>query len=785
MSDEIQVSSFTRRVAAFIVGHPLWSILIGLGLVAASLAGVPRVRADFTHRGFFWDHDPHMLAFDAFERRFGNDDAVVIAVHSPSGVFDMDTATLLQELTARMWKVPEIIRVDSLANYNWVHAEGDDIQVEPLFPETLTPEILAHRERVALSHEILPKYLVSTDAKVAMVVARVKPGLDRPPNSPLITEETRRAVAELARTDHEIHVTGGPPITYAFQEVAVHDLSRLLPIAIATAAIFLLVVLRSVAGVLLPIGLLLVTVAATFGFAGWAKIPLTTMSTAIPSIMIAACVADGVHVLMTFYQELKRGRPRRDAARRSLELNFLPTFLTSLTTAMGLASFASANLKPVAGLGFMAAYGAMLAWVLTLLVLGGLITLLPLRAGRVTGEAGTLDQRLAARWTAFLARRRVPIIVVGTAITLGAFALAMTNDVNSDPFKYFRRSVPVRDANEFVERTVGGSRGFELVIEAGAEDGIKDPAFLRKVEALQRWIEAMPQVTRAVSIVDVLKQLNRSLNGDQQEFYRLPDDRAAVAQQLFLYTMSLPQGMDINDRVTIKNDALRMTVLNTIATSREAMAAVSRMETHARSLGLEVHATGKYSLYQRTNGYVVEAFLTSFFAALLGIAAVMMIFLRSIKLGLLSMLPNVVPVVIGGAFLKIIGQPLDIGTVLVGAVCLGIAVDDTVHVLANYRRLRTQGFGRNESMQTSLAHVGRALIATTAILVVSFGSFVLADFTPNLYFGLLTAVVLGVALLCDLTMTCAILVASSPSASSTPAKALSTASASASSAAAT
>ncbi len=763
MSDgghEIRVSALTKRTIGLIADHPVLALLLGLGLAAAAGAGLARVRADFTHRGFFWDHDPYLRQFEAFERRFGNDDAVVIAVHSPSGVFDMETAGLLRRMTDRMWHVPEIIRVDSLANYNWVHAEGDEIKVAPLFPDALTPEILGHRKGVALAHEVLPDYLVSRDATTALVVARVKPGLESAPNAGQIIGGTRKLLDELRAGDHTFHVGGGPAVTFAFEEIAQKDLGRLLPMALASTAVFLVFTLRSLAGLLLPFVVLLLTVAATFGFAGWAGLTLTTMSTALPSILIATCVADTVHILVTFFEQGKRGHDRKTAARGALELNFLATFLTAFTTALGFASFAQADLKPVAGLGYMAAFGAMLAWALTYLVLGALLFILPVKMGRIRPESAALDQRLATRYTAFLGRHRRKAMAIAAVVTVGSFALAVRNEVNADPFKYFDKDVPVRIANEFVEKAVGGSRGFELVVSAGAEDGVKDPAFLRKVDALQTWIAAQPGITRTISLVDVLKQMNRSLHRDDQTHYRLPDDREAIAQELLLYTMSLPQGMDINDRITIKNDALRMTVLNTIATSREAVQMVEAIEAKAQDLGLDAHGTGKYTLYQRTNGYVVKAFLTSTFTAIFSITLVMVIFLRSIKLGLVAMIPNLVPIVVGGAFLKLIGQPLDMGTVIVASVCLGIAVDDTIHVLANYRRLRSQGLPPDEAVASVLAHVGRALVATTAILVISFGSFVFADFTPNLYFGMLTAVILGVALLTDLTVTCAILMQS-------------------------
>jgi predicted RND superfamily exporter protein len=746
-------------VVRFIARHPWRTMLLALALAATSAAGVTRARADFTHKAYFWDDDVHLQRFESFERRFGNDDAVVVAVHSPSGMFDLDSARLLQTLTERMWKVPEVIRVDSLANYNWVHARGDDIVVEPLLPEQLTPEVLQERRQIALHHEILPDYLVSRDGRTALLFARIKPGIDRPPNAPLITHTVEALAAELRRTDHQLYVSGGPPTNAAFKEIATRDLGRLFPLALLTATIFLLLILRSLAGVLIPLSVVFLSLLSSFGFAGWAGIPLTNMSTVIPSIMIAIGIADSVHVLVTYYQARRDGHPWRDAARYSLEKNFLPTFLTSATTAVGFVTFVSANLKPVSGLGFMAAFGTMLAWVMTYSLLGPLLFLRPLRVRAAAGrQTGPRAEGLARRYTAFLVRHRRLVLLGAAVVAVGSLAVASTNQVNSDPMKYFRAHVPVRVANEFIERNVGGVRSLELVVESGREDGVKDPAFLARVEALQAWVQAQPGTTRAVSLIDVIKQTNRSLHGDQPQFYRIPGDRESIAQQLFLYTMNLPQGMDLNDRVTMRNDALRISVLTSITTSRELVAFLERIEQQGKVLGLDLRGTGKYSLYQRINGYVVNSFVSSFGQSVLFIGLLMVVFLRSIPLGLIAMIPNVLPVLIGGAFLRAIGQPLDLGTVLVASVCLGIAVDDTVHVMANFQRLRRQGESDLDAITSVFSSTAPALLSTTTILVITFATFAFADFTPNVFFGVLTSLILAIALLIDMVLTPVLLV---------------------------
>jgi predicted RND superfamily exporter protein len=530
--------------------------------------------------------------------------------------------------------------------------------------------------------------------------------------------------------------------------------------ALALAALFLALLLRHIAGVLLPFIAVFGAVLAAFGFAGWTGLVQTAMTTTIPTILIAIGIADTVHILVTFFEELRRGRPRREAAHYALTKNLLATFLTGLTTAIGFFSFVSANLKPLGVMGIMAGVGTVVAWLIAQLVMGGLLFVLPIKAKPLPAERFARTERRAAGLIDFIARRRKGVIAATALLSGVSLWVSLGIEVNSDPLKYFRDNAPVRMANEFMEKTMGNARSFELVVSAGTEDGIKDPAFLAKVDQFQAWLETRPRITRAISIVDVLKSTHKSLNGDTPEAYRLAGDRETIAQELLLYTMGLPQGMDVNDRITVKNDALRITVFNTILTSREAVASIEGVAAHGKAMGLDVEGTGKYYLYQQTNDYVVESFITSFGAASLLIGLIMTIFLRSVKLGFISMFPNIVPLFAGGVLLRVIGQPLDMGTVLVASVCLGISIDDTSHVLANFAYYRRQGVPPNEAMRQVMARTGPSLLSTNAILITSFASFATATFVPNVYFGILTAFVLSMALLADMFFTPALLLES-------------------------
>ncbi len=739
------------RFVSFVVDRPWISLLLGVLLFGALGPGGEHIRADFTYRVWFADDDPLIVEFDAFERRFGNDESTMVVMHSPSGVFDEDSAKLLVELTDQLWKMPDVVRVDSLANFNWVHADGDDIIVERLLPDDapLTAELLAERRQVALKHETLPGWLVSEDGNTTVLFATLRPALEGQLDHSASVEEMQKMLDGLKRTDHAFFLTGGGPLSYFFKVTSMGDLQRLMPIVFGLTILFLIVMFRRLAGVLLPLAVVALAVGSTMVTTGWLRIPLSNMTTILPQVVMAIAIADAVHILVSYFRGLASGLERREAARYSLKKNLQPTILTTLSTTLGFLSFSTAEVMPIAHLGLLAAIGTCYAWLFTYLVLGPLTVLLPLKPrGEPVADLHAASERSNRIATALIGRR-APISAVAGVLTVGAVFFAVDSEVNSDPYNYFAPGTPLRVASDFIEAHVGGSLATEMVIESGQEEGIKDPKFMVNVERYQAWIEARPFVSKATSLVDILKSMNRSFNREDPAFYKVPDDRRAIAELTMLYTMSLPQGMHINDRVSLKNDALRLTSFWTIHDSKTVLAAIDEIVAKASDFGLKAHITGKGQLWQRMNPYVVKSFVVSLVTAIVAMSLLLIIAFKSVKLGLFAMIPNGVPLVLGAGLLAALGKPLDVGTVVVFSVCLGIAVDDTVHFLSNFNRLRSAGESAHDAIAQVFTHTMPALVVTTVVLVTGFGAFAFATFVPNKWFGIMVAAILSFALIAD------------------------------------
>lgn len=749
------------KLINFILTKPKQSILLSIVFIVFTAAGMARLTPNFSYRIWFDESSEFLQKFDQFEKQFGSDEMTVIMLESPSGVFDIETANTIIQLTDDFWKAPDVIRVNSLSNFNWTHANADDIEVEPLIANDidLTQDYLNERKEVALNHRSIIRYLVSPDATVAIFYLKLKPFIKSTPDYEKVSNGIKEILAKYeGKSDHKFYMSGMSILNQSFKESTQKDLSFLVPLVILMSILFLAINLKSLGGVLQSLMIIGCSIILTMGAAGWIGFQINNVTAMVPQFMIAIGIADSVHILVTFFVFRKKGLDKIEAVRMSLDKNFKPTILTSLSTMFGFYSFSSAGIEPISMMGVMAGTGTLLAWIITYTLLGPLMMYLKYdpKVDLELNDAMKPSER--SYYFADLINKFKFIIIV-FFMFLGIFNTYLISkvQVDSNPTAYFDKKFPFRIATDFMESKVGGALGGEIVIDSGKEEGIKDPDFLNKVEVLQNWLEQKPYITKTVSIIDILKDTNKSLNGGSEQFYSLPTEKDAIAQQLFLYTMSLPQGMDLNDRMTLKNDSLKLTAMWTLKKSSEILGFADEVVAKGKELGLNASITGKAHLWQTINEPIVNSFVQSITIALVLISILLIIGLGSVKIGLFAMIPNSFPLLFGGGLIVILGKYLDIGTVIVGSICLGIAVDDTIHFVANYIKNINAGQSVRESMANIFTHTAPALFTTTIVLVASFGTFIMGTFVPNQSFGILVALVLSFALVADLVFLPALL----------------------------
>ena len=757
---------YIESLIATLICHPLRSMGATLLIIALSLPGLFYLKDNFSYRVWFEEDNLELRKFDDFEKTFGSDGKVFLVIKSPSGIFDRESISLVSELTEKAKLVPQVMRVESLTNYNWIHSKAQDVFIEPLIPKNAetSESLLKERKVIALHHPIIQDLFISKDGTTTAIMNTLKPSLKSTPDYEPVVEGFQKLLDEVkSRGDHQFHLVGNPILTHQFKAVAILDMKRLLPFLVLLVCLTLFVFTKRLSAALLPICLVFLGVTSSIGFAGYLGIPINNLTAVLPQIILAIGVANTVHILISFFHGQKNGLNAKDSLVYSLRHNIRPTFLTSISTAIGFFSFSQAHVPPIGALGTLGGIGTGLTWLLALGVLAPLLVLL----GKKDTPLSTEENRLHAIHP--LAKESVQLIqryrktILWTFAVTAAFGAYLSTriQVNSDPYKYFVASNPVREGLDFSETHLGGTWGPEIQIDSGVPNGIEDPKFLSKVETFKEWIRSHRFITKTISIVDIIKELNMVLSGGEKKDYRIPNSQEEVSQQLLLYSMNLPFGYDLKSQVSTRKDKLRMSLFWTLHESRRSVEFAKEIEEKAKELGLSVLVTGKNLLYQTMNDHVVEVFVRSITIAILLIGALLMIVFRSFKLGFLAMLPNVYPLFLGGAALVLFGFYLDIGTAVVASVCLGISVDDTTHVINHYFHEVESGRSREEAMGLVFTHTLPALCITTCVLVLGFGVLGFAHFVPNIHFGVMVAGIFSVALATDVVVLPALLLGKS------------------------
>lgn len=769
-------------LAQWIYIHRLKSLVMMLLILGAMLSGLPKLTVDTSTEGFLHDSDPTLIAYNAFRDQFGQDDVVIVAVKPPA-VFERGFLQQLQQLhSALEAKVPYLDEVTSLVNARNTRGEGDTLIVEDLlesFPDS-EAELATLKQRV-LENPLYRDLLISSAADFTTLVIRASstptaltdaelmggfddttPDTDAPPSylsdaqSFELVTAVKAVVSEFAGDDFQVSIAGSPVVTHALKQTMMKDMRKFMLLALGAIATFLFVMFRRGSGVALPLIVVVVSLLSTLGLMGHFGVPIKVPTQILPSFLLAVSVGASVHVLAIFFYRLYHGDDKQRAIVYAYGHSGLPILMTSLTTAAGLASFSTAEVAPIADLGQFAAIGVMLSLLYTLLLLPIAIALLPIRSGdRETDRARTAQLDSILRATAHLATH-YPKRIVATSAALMVLALLMASQINfsHNPLTWLPQSLDVRQATEVIDHNLKGSVTMEVIIDTGRENGLHDPEVLNRLEQmggeLAQWQQPGLSVGKAWSLADVLKEINRALNANSDAHYTIPQQPALIAQELLLFSNSGSD--DLEDFTDSQFSQARLTLktpwVDSVAYSGFTSAVQLRFEAVFGDAAT-ITVTGIVALLGRTLHAAMVSMSQSYLIAVVAIGGMMMLLLGSVRMGLIAMIPNLFPIILALGLMGLLGWPMDLFTMLIGAIALGLAVDDTVHFMHNFRRYHGGSGDVHEAVEHTLLTSGRAMLVTTIVLALGFFVFMFSSMSNLFNFGLLTGVALIFALISD------------------------------------
>ncbi len=743
-----------------------WPVLLGtlaMAVVAASGGRFLGFATDY--RVFFGERNPQLEAFEAIQNIYTKNDNILFVVAPGGGdAFSRETLAAVTDLTRGAWQIPFAIRVDSVTNFQHTRADGDDLVVDDLVadPYGLDDRALAERLEAALAEPRLRNRLLPDRAHVTGVNVTLQlPGEALDENSRALG--AARALAREIEADHpdiRVYLTGVAMLSGAFQEASQRDMATLIPLMFVVLIAVMGLLLRSAAATGATVVVIGLSVATAMGLAGWAGFKLTPVSASAPTMILTLAVADSVHILVTMLRGMRAGVTKHDALVESLRVNLQPVFLTSLTTAIGFLSLNFSDAPPFHHLGNTTAVGVGAAFLYSVWLLPALIAVVPMRAGASRPEG-------SAAWTERLGdlvvRRRRPLLWGSSAVVLGLALLVPRNELNDQFVQYFDRSIQFRTDTDFAVENLTGVYQVHFSLGAGGSGAISDPAYLATLDEFAEWYRAQPEVLHVSSLAETIKRLNENLHGDDPAYYRIPDDRELAAQYLLLYEMSLPYGLDLNNQINVDKSATRLVVTLGDLSTREIREVVARGEAWLRAHAPDTmfaYGAGTAVMFSYISSRNIAGMLKGTAFAFLVVSGVLVVALRSVRYGLLSIIPNVVPALMAfGVWGLLVGQ-VNVGVSIVVAMAFGIVVDDTVHFLSKYVRARRErGDDAAAAVRYAFNTVGPALVATSLIIAAGFLVLAQSSFDMNASMGKLTALTVGLALAADFVLLPVLLIA--------------------------
>ena len=765
------LNKYRDQFIEFIIHSPKKTLLIFVLMLAVCTPGLMFVKANFTYKSWYSDKDPNVEAFLNFEKKFGNDDNAVIVVRSKKNSLNYEFANVIKNLTRDIWNVEEVLRVDSLNNFIYSEGRGEDIVIEPIVDDYDLEDGKYNAAEIARkikNEKILQNYLISRDQKTQLVIARIVPEVVKIPDHSKITNDIKKVIENYKKNHPELefYLTGSVVVVDDFTMATLNDLSLLVPLLYFIFIILIYYKYRSVATIMLVFSTISLSIWMMMGFCGYLGLEINTLTGAAPNILMTVAISDAIHLFSAFFESQKKGFSFVDGARYSFVKNFYPTLLTSITTSIGFLSFYGALVEPVAHLGVMVGVGVVFAWIVTYFFLAPAIIwgqkFFPEveNAGTIVDKKDIPVGKLSMKATRIIDQIKWPIILITIGLFIFGVHFGRKLEVNMDPMEQFSPNHPSVISNNIIRSQLGYSSSFEIRFDSGAAERAKDPNFLNDVDRFNSWLLSFPEISKVVSINYILKSLNQALHENNSDFYQVPESKRQVAEALMLYQMGLPEGRDINNLVSLDNRFIRATVNWSITDSKKSNEFFKRIETEAKKRGLNILITGKNPLFHALTPYIVKTFNDSFLMAFVFITLILIITLKSLSLGLLTLIPNIFPLIVGSGLFYFSGYDVDMGTVLVASVCLGIAVDDSIHFLFEYKNYRDLGFDPKSTIEKIMTTTFPALLMTTLLICFGFGSFIFGNYVPNVKFGVSVAVVLLIALIADFVVLPAVLMAS-------------------------
>jgi len=802
MNWKTKVEHKFEHISDFIYDNRLKVIFFVLAIVISLASQMKYLTVDTSTEGFLHKEDPLRIEYDKFRNQFGRDEKVLIAIQSDN-IFTMKFLTKLDALHKELEEnLPYIEDVNSLINARNTRGTMDSLIVDDLFEELpKDAKALEFKKMLAKNNPLFKDLIFDEAGTITTIVidTQTYTSLDKNGNeivkeeneedefgdeneekvqtneekaflsdieNAAIVKKTNEIVAKYQADDFKILVSGTAVINAELKASMTSDMQKFIKFVLLVMVVFLAIMFRRVSGVVFPLIMVALTIVSSLSFMAIFGAPITVVTQILPSFLLAVTVGASIHLLSIFFKELNILKDKKAALRYAMGHSGLAIGMTSLTTAAGLWSFSFSELAPVADLGKFASAGVLIGLIYTLVLLPALISLFNIKPKDVVikddCEVETTMDRFLIKIADISVTHPKKIIAITTVLILVSLSIASQLRFSHKPIVWFDEDHPVRMATNIVDDKLKGSVTLEIIIDTKKENGLYEPEILNAINEFSNDIIKIKSdkyfVGKTLSIVDIIKETNKALNENKKEAYIIPQDKNLIAQELLLFENSGSD--DLEDFVDSGFRKARITVKLPYLDAMDYMVLIKEVNKKADQYfkgKADVTITGISNLLARIMDAAISSSAISYVLALSLITIMMLVLIGNIKIGLVSMIPNIVPILVMTTVMVIFDMPLDMFTMLIGAIAIGLAVDDTVHFMHNFRRYELLYNDVDKAVRLTFLTTGRAMVVTTIVLSFGFFVFMGASMSNIFNFGLLTGIAIIIAVLADFFLVPAIM----------------------------
>ncbi len=797
------VQKFFKRLAELKMKYR-FTFLTALLLVSVlGMLGLKKVKKTTDDYGWLIKDEENDKKVERFESLFGNNDTIALLIEAED-VFDRDVLKMIKDIGAELLNgVPYADTLTSITDLEIMRGTEEGMEIFHPFEEGIPSDKkeIEEMRRLILSRKAVVNKLVSSDCKECWVILSLhsfppKEEWEKNGEEPPMNRAGQAAIDIVTnpkwQSDKYTIKPVGLPYTETEEDVVMpKEVAKTVLVGFVVMVLLLIVFAMSIRGVLVPIIASVFGIAVVFGFEGHFGITIDSNMTSLPILLaLALSVGYSIHLLNSFKHYFYITGKRRESVIQSIEETGWPLFFTVITTVVSVLSFLTTSLEPIRWVGLSCAMTVMAVYIYTAVLLPiamsfgrdreieekvvqkasegekaeseGVESAKSVESTDGNAPTNTLFHRIDEKFALFskkIIKRRVALLISFILIFLSCIPGLLKMDVRMNSVTFMGTRIPyIKRIFEVTQSQLGSYFNYNVMITFAHDDDAKDPINLKKVEELEGVIASFDNtkknegVAKVFSIVSTIKEMNQTLNGDDPAYYKIPDDRQTLAEELFLYEMS---GGSTSQWVDEEYRTLRISTEVQEFDSRNLANTISTLREESKKIfpDADVFLVGAAVNFADLNEHIVFGEIYSFFTSILAIAVLMALVFGSIKLGLIGLIPNIAPIVVIGSIMGYLGISLDMMTMTIMPMILGIAVDDTIHFMT-HAKLEFEESGDYElAIVNTFRTIGKTLGATTVILCASFVSYSVSLLDGIVRIGLLGALGLFVALLADYLMT--------------------------------